>query len=477
MTSVAGTARAVEVVESPVPVAERSPCDVLRLAIAAGGIVVVLLIQWLAGDELVSHTEKLLRGLDEIPSWLVTGVVAGTWIVGVIVVLGGLVWSVAKGDWRALYTIVLATALAAVLTALLGLGSEPTARAVGNAADTIDDIVRQATLTEILLAGAMALATACAPWVSRRFRRLTALLVLGLVLSRALVTPIALSSMRGLLIGWFSGALVLVLLGAPPRRPRAASIANGLAAVGVPLRRIEQASLDARGSTPYFAETVDDRKLFVKALGRDERSADLLFRAYRYVLPRNLGDERGYLSLRRAVEHEALLAFAARDLGVRTPRFVALASADPAAFVLSYEAIDGKSLDRVPAEDVTDQLLEGIWRQVAILRSRRLAHRDLRLANVFVAADGEVWMIDFGFSELAASDTLLSTDLAELLAATAIVVGPERAARAARRILGNDVKKASGRLQLWALSGATRTAMKEPENTGLLDRLRSEARR
>ena len=41
-----------------------------------------------------------------------------------------------------------------------------------------------------------------------------------------------------------------------------------------------------------------------------------------------------------------------------------------------------------------------------------IAHRDLRLANVFLAADGVVWMIDFGFSELAASDLLMATDLA-----------------------------------------------------------------
>jgi hypothetical protein len=33
----------------------------------------------------------------------------------------------------------------------------------------------------------------------------------------------------------------------------------------------------------------------------------------------------------------------------------------------------------------TDELLGGIWEQVAILRGSRIAHRDLRRANVFVA--------------------------------------------------------------------------------------------
>ena len=71
-----------------------------------------------------------------------------------------------------------------------------------------------------------------------------------------------------------------------------------------------------------------------------------------------------------------------------------------------------------------------MWAQLALLRRHRIAHRDLRLANVFLADDGDAWIIDFGFSELAASDHLLATDLAELLASSATKVGAERAVAA-----------------------------------------------
>jgi undecaprenyl-diphosphatase len=169
-----------------------------------------------------------------------------------------------------------------------------------------------------------------------------------------------------------------------------------------------------------------------------------------------------------------LVALAARDLGIQTPRVVALASAEPAAFVLVYEAIDGRSLDRLDPEEIDDQLLRSIWAQVRLLRSRRLAHRDLRLANVFVASDRQVWMIDFGFAELAASDTLLAADVAELLAATSLPVGVERAVAAARAELGPaTTATAVARLQPWALSGATRTTLKK--RPGLLDELRARA--
>jgi glycosyltransferase 2 family protein len=72
-----------------------------------------------------------------------------------------------------------------------------------------------------------------------------------------------------------------------------------------------------------------------------------------------------------------------------------------------------------------------------------------------------VWLIDFGFSELAASDLLLATDVAELVASSSIPVGPERAvAHALANVDSATLRRAIDRLQPWALSGATRTALK-----------------
>jgi undecaprenyl-diphosphatase len=247
-------------------------------------------------------------------------------------------------------------------------------------------------------------------------------------------------------------------------------VAAGLADVGVPLARLEQASLDARGSTPYFAVTATGARLFIKTLGEDERSADRLFRLYRRIVPHDRGDERPFSSLRRAVEHEALVALAARDVGIRTPRLVALARAEPNGYVLAYEAVEGRSLDRVPSDDVTEDILAAVWNQVVALRAHRIAHRDLRLANIFLAADGQVWLIDFGFAELAASDALLATDVAELVASSALQVGAQRAvAQAAEAVGSATLHAALARLHPWALSGATRTALKE--HAGLLDDL------
>ena len=72
-----------------------------------------------------------------------------------------------------------------------------------------------------------------------------------------------------------------------------------------------------------------------------------------------------------------------------------------------------------------------------------------------------MWIIDFGFSELAASDRLLATDVAELLASSATQTGAERAVAAGLAAVGPDaIARALDRLRPAVLSGATRSALK-----------------
>jgi hypothetical protein len=52
-----------------------------------------------------------------------------------------------------------------------------------------------------------------------------------------------------------------------------------------------------------LAVTDDGRGLFIKALGSDQRDADLLHREYRFARLRNVGDTWPAASVIRAVEH------------------------------------------------------------------------------------------------------------------------------------------------------------------------------
>jgi undecaprenyl-diphosphatase len=430
---------------------------VLRLAVAALALLVLLLVERLAGDTLTDFGGRFIQGLSALPSWFVDTVSVATRLAALAFLVVGFVVVLVHRRWRMLLVVAVGIAVSALVLALvdhLRSGTAP-------AAVALHGLVPADFPTAYGLAASAAFATAVAPWTSRRWRRSAWALVVAMTVAHFLVTPVAFTSLNALAAGWFGGAASLVLLGAPSRRATGAAVMAALGGVGVPMAELEQAKVDARGSTPYFGTTSDGRPLFVKVLGTDERSADLLFRLYRAVMPHDLGDERPFSSLRRTIEHEALVALMAPNAGVRTPRFVTMARAEPNAYVLAYEAIEGRSLDGVDEADLDDELVRSIWEQVGLLHRHGIAHRDLRLANIFRDADGQLWLIDFGFSEAAARDLLLDTDRAELVASTATRIGVPRAVTAAAAHLdAGQLALVLDRLRPWALSGATRAALK-----------------
>jgi hypothetical protein len=452
----------VESATSEIVMVDRSPADVLRLMVASATCIVLLLVGVLFDDAIVGFVSDLVRGLDSLPNWFVVSIGVGARVLFLAMIVGGLVLAMVRGRWRMLLTIAVGAAIASVLF----LVADPLVDHTEAPAATIEEL--DAFFAEPGFPGGLTVAVVTAavaagsPWFPRRWRRIGWLLVLLLATTRLMVAPLSFETSLAVVAGWLGGAVAVVALGAPVRRSTPAQVSDGLGAVGVSLTSLEKAGVDARGSTPYFGVDVDGHKLFVKALGADERSADLLFRMYRAVLPRDLGDEKPFSTLRRAVEHEALVALAARDMGIRTPRLAGFATVEPDGFVLAYEAIAGRSFDRLEIDEVTDAVLGAVWAQVGELRAHRIAHRDLRLANIFLSDEGEVWMIDFGFSELSASDLLLTTDLAELLASSSLQVGVDRAVAAGLASVGVEaLRSALPRLDTRYLSGATRTGMKE----------------
>ena len=100
------------------------------------------------------------------------------------------------------------------------------------------------------------------------------------------------------------------------------------------------------------------------------------------------------------------------------------------------------------------------------------AHREPETPTRVLRDDAsEVWVIDCGFSEMAASDLLLSSDVAKLIAPPCLYVGAEPAVAPVAAVIDpGRLEQAGDRLYLWALSEATRTA--QNERRGLLDGLR-----
>ena len=326
-----------------------------------------------------------------------------------------------------------------------------------------------------VLAGLAAVAVAAAPWLSRPWRRAcwAMLLLIGvarLVTGGLLPVQLVLALAAGVSVG----AGLLVVFGVPDRRMGAAGVAAALRAGGVPVSQVTGPVRPAKGSRPFQAAAGDGRALFVKVSGSDQRDADLLYRAWRGLRLRGVGDTRPAASLFKAVEHEALLGVMAERAGVAVPRVGQVIRAGGGSVLLTMDLVAGTSLDQVPAGRITDQVARGLWREVGRLHQARIAHRSLHGSNIMIGPDGSVVLADFSFAELAATGRQRAIDVAELLTSLAGRIGPDRAVAAAADAIGpGGVAAAVPLLQPLALSAGTRRAIKGQD--GLLKNTRAAA--
>jgi undecaprenyl-diphosphatase len=325
------------------------------------------------------------------------------------------------------------------------------------------------------VAVAAALATAAGPWLPRPARRaawwVAWLVALGRVYAGA---HLPLDVLGGAALGWAVAAAVHLALGAPGGLPTGSAVRQGLRAAGIQPDGLQPVVGDARGSVPFVVDARDGRRLFVKAVGPEQRDADLLYKLWRWAAFREVEDETPFATPKQAVEHEAYLGLLAARAGVRTPPVVAATPAEDGHMLLVQAYVAGQTLDHLDPAGVDDGLLEAVWAEVGRLRAAGIAHRDLRLANLLVDADNRPWLLDFGFAEAAASPRRLARDVAELLTSLAGLVGADRAVRSATQVLGAEpLAQALPMLQPAALSSATRTLARS--RPGLLDQLRERA--
>ena len=326
-----------------------------------------------------------------------------------------------------------------------------------------------------ILAGAAAVTVAGSAWLSQPWRRAAriALFAAGVALPVASAMPPA-GLVLALATGITAGAAILVAFGAPDRRMGPDEIAAALRSVGLPVRSVLPAPVETKGSRPYVAVADAGQRLFIKVIGADQRDADLLYRAYRFARLRDVGDTWPTATLIGAVEHQALVGIVAERAGVHVPRVERVIKAADGTALLVMERVDGCSLEQIPAAQISDKLLHGLWAEVDRLHRAGIAHRSLRAANVMVDGAARARLTDFSFSDLASTQRQRDLDVAELVASLSILVGAEKAGSSAAAVIGAPgVAAAAPLLQPLALSAATRRAIGSRD--GLLAKTRSAA--
>jgi uncharacterized membrane protein YbhN (UPF0104 family)/tRNA A-37 threonylcarbamoyl transferase component Bud32 len=293
----------------------------------------------------------------------------------------------------------------------------------------------------VYLAVRLALATAvvvmASPSMARPFRYVGRWVVgVGAVAGIALGTGLPIGMVAALAVGLGSAAVVHLLFGSPAGRPTLDQVADALAELGVEATGLRQAPLEPRGVAIVTAEAAGGRRLLVKIYGRDAWDGQLLASAWSSLWYRG---DTPHLALgrRQQVEHEAFVTLLAERAGVWVLPVVAAGMASQRDALLVTEAT-GRPLRRLEPGEIDDELLRSIWRNAGWLHALGVAHRRLDGARIVVRPDRTPAFGDFAGATVAADDDDIAADRAQLLVATALAVGPQRAAAAALAALGDD---------------------------------------
>jgi len=452
----------------------RHPGDVIRLM--ASGLVLIGALAAVA----VAPGQLVRSGAPTV-TWLGSGS-AGRLLIGLVqvtfvIAAAAVVFAVLRYRRARLLAQLAAGALiaGAALSAILYLAADKDPHSVALTTGQGSWLAGAWFPSPALFATAAAIAVALAPWLNRSWCR-TTWLVLSTMVGARLVTGTVLpvELLLALAVGVTVGASVLVAFGVPDKRMGPNGVAEALRSAGLPTTVVEPANVRTKGSRPFVAVTNDGRWLFIKALGSDQRDADLLYRVYRFARLRNVGDTWPAASVIRAVERQALVGMSAERAGVQVPSVVRVIRAGRGTALLVMERVSGTSLGDFPPWTISDELLQRLWAEVESLHRAGIAHRGLRAANVMVEGDAEPWLTDFSFSELSASQRQKDLDIAELLASLATMVGAERAVSGAAAVIGPEALAAAvPLLQPLALSAATRHAIGRTD--GLLSGTRAAA--
>ena len=448
----------------------RSPVDVVRLLFAAVVLGGALVLARKAGSSVASFEDDLLRALSRLvplrPRDAAVGMAQGL-AVAVPVAVG--VVLLASRRLLAFVLAVAAAALAAAATVLL----ERT---------VLDDthpfgwplaLVTPSWLTTLAfpgpgyLAGAAAVAAVLAPWMSRPWRRVAWGAVVVLVLVRVVTrTELPLDAVIAPAVGLGVGALVLLVVGAPVRRPSVAAITDALAATGV-----TPVSFDDRDAGPLDdgvsrlrGVTAEGAAVRIEVRSPDDRTRDLLYRAWRRARPRRAADRCVFTSLRAGTEHQALVATWARRAGARTPQVLAVGETSRGDVVLVTVDRGERPLAALSPDELTDGVLTGAWAEMAKLHAAGIAHGSPTLYDAYLDRSRRVGLWHLRHAQLNATARRRDSDTAQLLVATARIVGRDRALAAAAAGAGAERLAAAGpHLHPVALEQATGVRWRDDE--------------
>jgi undecaprenyl-diphosphatase len=401
----------------------RHPRDLILIAVAAGVVLGCLVV---AQDRTVNPVEAaIFTQVERLPDWSRAGwrgiSLAGWW--PGIVVVAGLALYLAR--LRLSLALVASGAVSWFLASVIHWTTPPRPVSAFVAHTALRSPGSHGfDFPDARTAVAAALATAGAPYLGRFSRQaLWAVAVLVGVADVYLGRNLPLGVFAGAVLGWGTGRLSHLVLGAPGRRASEESILLALRETGLDPVSVSPMGRFLLHPQQFEVVTADGDRLQMKLVRRLHRLAGPTYKLRRAAASLDTQFEPGLSTPRHEVEHEAYITLLAERAGVGVLPVLLAGEVEHGPPFLIRRHVDGRRLSSLRPEELDDDLLARIWRDVTSLGREHIAHHDLSAANVLVDTDGRPRIADFTLSRAGGPPAQAAQDVAEMLVSITSVGG------------------------------------------------------
>ena len=443
--------------------------DIVRLTLSVAFLIIVVTsslitrTQWVALEKSIS---QIVGVLSPTQSDLVYGVYGLAIVALPFVILIGLILS---GQWKLLGAYTAAGLLATAPLSISGNGITAP-RWHFDLSDRLNTVLSQVLDDPRWIAMLAAVLTVSGPWLPARWRRSWWALLLAFVPIHLIVSAVVPNrALLGLAMGWAVGALVVLVIGTPALEVPLDGAVHAMARRGFAVSELTVVRPAGPGPLILLAATNNSAAtMMIELYGPHQRSGGTLRQLWSKLRLRGTETAPLQTSLRRAVEHRALMAIAIDALAAANTAPVAVNALDRGWMLYAYPPVRGIPLGDASAATPVDR----VWESLRNLHNHQISHGDLCCQELTVA-DGTVLFGGFGSAEYGATDAQLQSDIAQLLVTTSAIYTAKSAVSAAITTFGKDqVLTASRRLTKSAMP--VRILESVPEASDVLARTRTE---
>jgi glycosyltransferase 2 family protein len=432
--------------------------DILRLALAAVFLAAVITSSLITRNEWVA-LEKSISGIVGVLTPTQSNLVYLVYGVAILALpFAILIGLIVARQWKLLGAYAAAAFIAFLSLSITGNGIAAP-RWHFDVSDRLDTLLSQFLDDPRWIAMLAAVLTVSGPWLPARWRRWWWALLLAFVPIHLVVSAVVPArSLLGLAVGWFVGALVVLVVGTPALEVPLDGAVRAMARRGFGVSTLTVVRPAGAGPLVLSANSdAPESVAVVEMYGPNQRSGGFLRQFWRWLRLRNRETAPLQPSMHRAVEHRALMAIAIGELGVANTSTIAMAPLNRGWTLYAHTPASGAAIE----DCVDERAVARVWQSLRTLHDCQISHGDLRAKEITID-EGTARFGGFGSAEYGATDEQLQADIAQLLVTTTDLYGADAAVSAAVEAFGKDaVLSASRRLTKSAMPSRIRKSVSD----------------